>query len=111
MATRPTGTSLIHVIRGAYERGVTFFDTAEAYGPWTNQELVGAALRPLRDKVVIATKFGFNIDPETGARCACRPACSSASSRRPCCSQRWSVRRSAADRPHGGRHMLAASNW
>ena len=47
------------VIRAAYERGVTFFDTAEAYGPFTNEELVGEALAPVRDKVVIATKFGF----------------------------------------------------
>ncbi len=47
------------------DRGVTFFDTAEVYGPFTNEEIVGEALRPARDKVVIATKFGFNIDPET----------------------------------------------
>ena len=47
------------MIRDAYERGVTFFDTAEAYGPFTNEELVGEALAPVRDKVVIATKFGF----------------------------------------------------
>jgi aryl-alcohol dehydrogenase-like predicted oxidoreductase len=64
----PDRDESIRVIRGAYERGVTFFDTAEAYGPWTNEELVGEALRPLRDKVVIATKFGFNIDPVTGER-------------------------------------------
>jgi aryl-alcohol dehydrogenase-like predicted oxidoreductase len=49
----------IKVIRAAYDRGVTFFDTAEAYGPFTNEELVGEALAPVRDKVVIATKFGF----------------------------------------------------
>src|SRR3954468_14614004 len=49
----------IKVIRAAYEGGVTFFDTAEAYGPFTNEELVGEALAPIRDKVVIATKFGF----------------------------------------------------
>jgi len=49
----------IQLIRDAYERGVTFFDTAEAYGPFTNEELVGEALAPVRDKVVIATKFGF----------------------------------------------------
>lgn len=49
----------IKVIRAAFERGVTFFDTAEAYGPGTNEELVGEALQPLRDRVVIATKFGF----------------------------------------------------
>ena len=55
----------IALIRAAVERGVTFFDTAEVYGPFTNEEMVGEALAPLRDKVVIATKFGFNIDPET----------------------------------------------
>jgi aryl-alcohol dehydrogenase-like predicted oxidoreductase len=49
----------IDLLRGAYERGVTFFDTAEAYGPFTNEEIVGEALAPIRDKVVIATKFGF----------------------------------------------------
>src|SRR5271154_2330698 len=49
----------IKVIRAAYDGGVTFFDTAEAYGPFTNEELVGEALGPVRDKVVIATKFGF----------------------------------------------------
>jgi aryl-alcohol dehydrogenase-like predicted oxidoreductase len=64
----PTEGEAIQVIRGAYERGVTFFDTAEAYGPWTNEILVGKALAPMRDEVVIATKFGWNIDPETGER-------------------------------------------
>src|SRR4051794_15289322 len=49
----------IKVIRAAYDRGVTFFDTAEAYGPFTNEDVVGEALAPVRDKVVIATKFGF----------------------------------------------------
>ena len=49
----------IALIRAAFERGVTFFDTAEAYGPYTNEELVGEALEPFRDKAVIATKFGF----------------------------------------------------
>jgi aryl-alcohol dehydrogenase-like predicted oxidoreductase len=58
----------IKVIRAAVERGVTFFDTAEAYGPFTNEELVGEALAPFRSQVVIATKFGWNIDPETGER-------------------------------------------
>jgi aryl-alcohol dehydrogenase-like predicted oxidoreductase len=52
----------ISLIRAAVERGVTFFDTAEVYGPFTNEELVGEALAPFRDKVVIATKFGFKID-------------------------------------------------
>jgi aryl-alcohol dehydrogenase-like predicted oxidoreductase len=49
----------IRLIRGAFERGVTFFDTAEAYGPFVNEELFGQALEPMRDDVVIATKFGF----------------------------------------------------
>ena len=53
------------LIRAAVERGVTFFDTAEVYGPFTNEDVVGEALRPFRDKVVIATKFGFDIDFET----------------------------------------------
>src|SRR5580698_8863684 len=56
----------ISLIRAAVDRGVTFFDTAEVYGPFTNEELVGEALSPLRDKVVIATKFGFKLDPTTG---------------------------------------------
>ena len=59
---------MIKLIRGAYERGVTFFDTAEAYGPFVNEELVGEALAPIRDQVVIGTKFGFDIDLETGKR-------------------------------------------
>ncbi|MCG7400301.1 aldo/keto reductase [Caballeronia zhejiangensis] len=58
----------IALIRGAVERGVTFFDTAEAYGPFVNEKLVGEALAPFRDTVVIATKFGFDIDPRTGER-------------------------------------------
>ncbi len=49
----------IALLRAAHERGVTFFDTAEAYGPFTNEDLVGEALAPIRDEVVIATKFGF----------------------------------------------------
>ena len=56
----------IALIRAAYARGVTFFDTAEVYGPFTNEELVGEAVAPFRDQVVIATKFGFKIDPATG---------------------------------------------
>src|SRR6202040_1057135 len=56
----------ISLIRAAVERGVTFFDTAEVYGPFTNEELVGEALAPFRGKVVIATKFGFKLDPNTG---------------------------------------------
>ena len=59
---KQTGVALI---RAAVERGVTFFDTAEIYGPFTNEELVGEALAPFRKNVVIATKFGFDIDPVT----------------------------------------------
>ena len=59
---------MIHLIRTAYDRGVTHFDTAEAYGPFANEELVGEAVQPIRDKVTIATKFGFEIDYETGKR-------------------------------------------
>ncbi len=59
---------MISLIRSAVERGVTFFDTAEVYGPFTNEELVGEALAPLRDQVVIATKFGFRPDPNGGPR-------------------------------------------
>jgi aryl-alcohol dehydrogenase-like predicted oxidoreductase len=58
---RHDATSLIHA---AVERGVTMFDTAEAYGPFTNEELVGEALAPFRDRVVIATKFGFGINSD-----------------------------------------------
>jgi aryl-alcohol dehydrogenase-like predicted oxidoreductase len=59
---------MIKLIRTAHDRGVTQFDTAESYGPFTNEEMVGEALEPIRDKVVIATKFGFDIDRETGER-------------------------------------------
>ena len=58
----------IRVIRGAHDLGVTLFDTAEVYGPWTNEALLGEALAPVRDEVVIATKFGFDVDPKTGER-------------------------------------------
>src|SRR5246500_4662174 len=57
---------MISLIRAAVERGVTFFDTAEVYGPFINEELVGEALAPFRERVVIATKFGFKLDPNTG---------------------------------------------
>src|SRR5947207_13390781 len=60
-ADRQTG---IAILRAAVERGVTLFDTAEAYGPFTNEELVGEALAPFRDRVIIATKFGFGINPD-----------------------------------------------
>jgi aryl-alcohol dehydrogenase-like predicted oxidoreductase len=63
----PDKQEMISLLRSAFERGITFFDTAEVYGPFTNEELVGEALSPVRDKVVIATKFGFKLDP-TGQR-------------------------------------------
>jgi aryl-alcohol dehydrogenase-like predicted oxidoreductase len=59
----PDRQQMISLIRGAVEHGVTFFDTAEAYGPFTTEELVGEALAPIRDQVVIATKFGFDFEP------------------------------------------------
>ena len=55
---------MIALLHAAVDRGITFFDTAEVYGPYTNEELLGEALSPLRDKVVIATKFGFNLNPD-----------------------------------------------
>ena len=67
---------MISLIRAAVDRGVTFFDTAEVYGPYTNEELVGEALAPVRDQVVIATKFGFD------ARDRDRAAASTADRRR-----------------------------
>jgi aryl-alcohol dehydrogenase-like predicted oxidoreductase len=65
-ATKVSKAEGVTLIRQAVERGVTFFDTAEVYGPFTNETMVGEALRPVRDQVVIATKFGFDIDPATG---------------------------------------------
>src|SRR5215218_2505884 len=62
----------VDLIRSAFERGVTFFDTAEVYGPWVNEEVVGEAVEPFRDQVVIATKFGFNID-ENGVQSQAPP--------------------------------------
>jgi aryl-alcohol dehydrogenase-like predicted oxidoreductase len=59
---------MIALLRSAVERGVTFFDTAEVYGPYTNEDLLGEALAPVRDRVVIATKFGFNLDPNYDPR-------------------------------------------
>ena len=64
----PERAAMVALLRVAVERGVTLFDTAEVYGPFTNEELVGEALAPVRDRVVIATKFGFDIDPETGSQ-------------------------------------------
>jgi aryl-alcohol dehydrogenase-like predicted oxidoreductase len=64
----PDKQEMIRLIHAAVERGVTLFDTAEAYGPWSNERLVGEALASFRGKVVIATKFGFDVDPKTGER-------------------------------------------
>jgi aryl-alcohol dehydrogenase-like predicted oxidoreductase len=64
----PDKKEMISLIRSAVEHGVTFFDTAEVYGPFTNEELVGEALSPFRSQVVIATKFGFKLDPNGGPR-------------------------------------------
>jgi len=63
----PEKKEMISFIRSAVEKGVNFFDTAEVYGPFTNEELVGEALAPIRDQVIIATKFAFRFDPNTGA--------------------------------------------
>jgi aryl-alcohol dehydrogenase-like predicted oxidoreductase len=62
--TPPDKQTMIALLRAAVDRGITFFDTAEVYGPCTNEELLGEALSPVRDQVVIATKFGFRLDPE-----------------------------------------------
>src|SRR5438445_13492514 len=70
-ADRQDAIALIHA---AVERGVTMFDTAEAYGPFTNEELVGEALAPFRERVVIATKFGFGINPRRHALRRRQPA-------------------------------------
>lgn len=64
----PDRGAMIDLLRSAYEKGVTFFDTAEVYGPFTNEDLLGEALQPIRNQVVIATKFGFDIDPATGVQ-------------------------------------------
>ena len=63
---RPERGEMISLLRAAVDRGVTFFDTAEAYGPFTNEELLGEALAPVRDRVVIATKFGFKVEAMPG---------------------------------------------
>lgn len=65
---KPERRDMAPIIRAAFERGVTLFDTAENYGPFANEELLGEAVAPFRDQVVIATKFGWNIDPVTGKR-------------------------------------------
>src|SRR4026207_965610 len=64
---------MVALLRSAVDRGTTFFDPAEAYGPFTNEELVGEALAPFRDRVVIATKFGFTFDARGGQSALSRP--------------------------------------
>jgi aryl-alcohol dehydrogenase-like predicted oxidoreductase len=64
----PYRPEMINIIRAAYDHGVTFFDTAEAYGPFECERILGESITPFRDKVVITSKFGWNIDPETGQR-------------------------------------------
>ena len=99
----------IKVIRAAHEKGVTFFDTAEVYGPYTNEDLVGEALAPFRDKVVIATKFGFDLDSRwsqqpTGAHQESGRGLAQAPQDRPHRSLLPASRRSqSADRRRGGR--------
>ena len=66
--TIPTRLEMINIIRTAFDRGVTFYDAAEAYGPHEVERILGEGVSPFRDKVVIATKFGWNIDQETGTR-------------------------------------------
>jgi len=66
--TVPYRPEMINIIRAAYDHGVTFFDTAEAYGPFECERILGESITPFRDKVVITSKFGWNIDPETGQR-------------------------------------------
>src|SRR5437870_13159630 len=71
----PDKQDMIALIRAAFERGITFFDTAEVYGPFTNEELVGEAVAPFRGQVVIATKFGIKIgrseERRVGKECGC----------------------------------------
>ena len=64
----PPREEMVSLIRTAVDRGVTFFDTAQVYGPFTNEELVGEALEPVRDQVVIATKFGFELSTGESTR-------------------------------------------
>ena len=90
---------MISLIRSAVEQGVTFFDTAEVYGPFTNEELVGEALAPFREQVVIATKFGFDFDGGKQGGLNSRPAHIKAGRR--------GLAQAAQDRPH--RSALPAS--
>ena len=64
----PYRPEMINILRAAYDRGITFFDTAEAYGPWENERILGEAIQPFRNKVRITSKYGWNIDQQTGKR-------------------------------------------
>jgi aryl-alcohol dehydrogenase-like predicted oxidoreductase len=64
----PYRPEMINILRAAYDRGITFFDTAEAYGPWENERILGEAIEPFRNKVRITSKYGWNIDQQTGRR-------------------------------------------
>ena len=75
---------MIAVLRGAVDHGVTFFDTAEVYGPYVNEELVGEALAPVRDQVVIATKFGWRIEDGRSSGSTAAPSRSAGSPTRRC---------------------------
>lgn len=66
--TVPYRPEMVAILRAAYDRGITFFDTAEAYGPWENERILGEAVQPFRNKVRITSKFGWNIDQQTGRR-------------------------------------------
>lgn len=66
--TVPYRPEMIEILRGAFDRGITFFDTAEAYGPFENERILGEAIQPFRNKVKITSKYGWNVDPETGRR-------------------------------------------
>ncbi|MBN1172411.1 MAG: aldo/keto reductase [Micromonosporaceae bacterium] len=72
---------MIKIIRTAVDQGVTLFDTAEAYGPFESERIVGEALRPVRERVTIASKFGWNIDPDTGQQGVPRRRCAANSAR------------------------------
>ncbi|WP_381790184.1 aldo/keto reductase [Streptomyces niveus] len=101
-------TDMIAVLRGAVDRGVTFFDTAEVYGPYANEELVGEALAPVRERVVIATKFGFRIMATASTHVSSRrsdstPTNSSTPTRHPArpCEAGPAIRPNSQSRPVG----------
>ena len=66
--TVPDRGEMVRILRAAHDRGVTFFDTAEAYGPWENERILGEAIAPFREEVQVTSKFGWNVDPDTGQR-------------------------------------------